>query len=80
MKNQRIDVEEFVRNFRLYFKSLTEIEITDKPFNISAIIKITDKENQLEVNLIEIQNFFDKYVDIEDFKIKNISITNLEKK
>ena len=57
---------------------MTGFDILNKPFNVSAISKIIDKNNSLGVDFNEIQVFFEEYVEFENFKIKDLLIPNLE--
>ena len=58
---------------------MTKFDILDNPFNISAFSRIIDVNNSLEVDFNEIQKFFEKYVEFEKFKIKDLRIPKLEK-
>ena len=53
---------------------MTEFEIPDTPINNSAISKIIDINNSLDVDFEEIQKFFENYVEFENFKIKDAYI------
>ena len=53
---------------------MTDFDILDKPCNISAISKIIDKNNSLDVDFNEIQNFFENYVQFVELKIKDVDI------
>ena len=57
---------------------MTEFEIPDTPINNSAISKIIDINNSLDVDFEEIQKFFENYVEYENFKIKNAYIPKVE--
>ena len=57
---------------------MSEFEIPDTPSNNSAINKIIDINNSLDVDFEEIQKFFENYVEYENFKIKNAYIPKVE--
>ena len=53
---------------------MTGFNILDNPMNISTISRIIDKNNSLDVDFNQIPDFFEEYLEFENFKIKDIRI------
>lgn len=53
-----MDTEILVRNFRLYFKSITKRGIKDTIDNKKLLTRQIDKDNSYDFDLQEINDFF----------------------
>ena len=58
---------------------MTGFDILNKHKNISAISKIIDLDNSLDVDFNQIKGFFEEYVEFKNFKIKDLRIHELDK-
>lgn len=63
-KKDLLEVDTFNRNFRLYMKALSGKEILDTVDNRKILNKVIDKNNSLDVDLKEVNDFFTNIVDV----------------